>query len=71
MIIDKKNFCIYIEDQYVTNKKTMIDTVLDACAEFNVDPSMANNLINRSVREKLKKEFISLNYLKAESTVIV
>lgn len=71
MIITKREFCAHVEEEYSNNKYTMIDTVIGACDQFNVDPDLIEPLINRSVKEKMKIEYISLNYIKAESNVIV
>ena len=73
MIITKKDFCMHVEEEYAEpeNTTSLIDTVLSACIQFNVDPEMVEPLINRSLKEKMKIEFIGLNYLKAETTVIV
>ena len=58
MIVTKKDFCLYIEELNASNKQSMIDNVLDACEEYNIDPSMIEPLINRSIKEKLELEFI-------------
>lgn len=71
MIITKKDFCLHVEEQFCNNKMSMIDTVLSACIEYNIDPEMIEPLINRSLKEKMEAEFIDLNYLKAESNVII
>jgi len=71
MIITKKDFCNHVETNFATNTMTMIDTMLDACEEFNLDPDMVESLVNRSLKEKMKIEFINLNYLKQESAVIL
>ena len=71
MIITKKDFCLHVEEQFATNNMSMIDNVLIACDEYSVDPELAEPLINRSVREKMRNEYVKLNYLKSENTVIV
>lgn len=71
MIINKKDFCIQIEEQYSTNNMSLIENVLTACDDFNVDPNMVDSLINRSIKEKIEQEFIQLNYLKADTNRII
>lgn len=71
MIITKKDFCHHVEKEYADNKGvTMIDTILEACIQFNVDPEMVEPLVNRSLKDKMKVEFIELNYLKSENTIV-
>lgn len=71
MIISQKDFCLYVEEQFANNDMSMIDTVLMACARYNIDPEMVEPLINRSVREKMEIEFIELNYLRAETGKVI
>ena len=71
MIVDQKEFCLYVEEQFANGNMTMIDTVLAACEKYNIDPLMVEPLINRSVKEKMELEFIDLNYLKAETVSIL
>lgn len=71
MIITKKDFCLHVEDEHIGNDMSIIDNVLAACDEFNIDPEMVEPLINRSIKEKMHQEYIKLNYIKAENTVII
>lgn len=71
MIVTKKDFCLYVEEQFANNSMSMVDTVLSACEEYNIDPEMVEPLINRSLKEKMEKDFINLNYLKAENTKVI
>lgn len=71
MIISQKDFCLYVEEQFANNDMSMIDTVLMACARYNIDPEMVEPLINRSVREKMEIEFIELNYIRAETGKVI
>ena len=71
MIITKKDFCNHVEKEYANNTNaTMIDTILEACTQFNVDPEMVEPLVNRSLKDKMKVEFIELNYMKSENTIV-
>ena len=71
MIVSKKDFCVHVEDQFANNSMTMIDTVLYACSEYSIDPELIEPLVNRSLKEKMEKEFIQLNYLKAENVSVI
>jgi hypothetical protein len=71
MIVTQRDFCMFVEDRYANNKMSMIDNVLYACEKFNVDPEMIEPLINRSVKEKIKREYVKLNYLKETNHVII
>ncbi len=71
MILTKKSFCLHVEEEFSKNDLSMIDTVLLACEEFNIDPALVEPLINRSVKEKIKREFVNLNLLKSSDTVII
>ena len=62
---------MHVEDDFATTKHSMIESVLTACDEYNIDPIMIDPLINRSLKEKLKVEYISLNFIKQENNVIV
>ena len=71
MIITKKDFCNHVEKEYADNENTtIIDTILEACVKFNIDPEMIEPLVNRSLKDKMKVEFIDLNYLKSENTIV-
>lgn len=71
MIVNKKDFCQYVEELHASNMQGMIDNVIAACEEYNIDPELVEPLINRSIREKLEVEFISLNYLKAQNHAVI
>jgi len=71
MIINKKDFCLYIEDEYINKDNSIIDSVLNACSEYNVDVSLVEPLINRSIKEKMKIEYERLNYLKNDIVSII
>ncbi len=71
MIVNKKDFCLFVEELHASNMQGMIDNVLAACEEFNIDPEMIEPLINRSIKEKLEMEFIDLNFLKSRNYCVV
>jgi len=71
MIITRKSFSQRVEDILIESDLNAIDAVLEACNEFNVDPDMTSDLINEQLREKLKKAFTDLHYLKRDTHTIV
>ena len=71
MIITTKDFCQKVEERFAENTMSMIDTVLSVCEEYKIDPEMCEPLVNRSLKEKMEKEFIELNFLKAENTKVI
>ena len=71
MIISKKDFCIYVEELNSNNEISIIDNVLQACEDHNIDPSFVNSLINRSIKEKLRIEFVNINLLKSEQNFVI
>ena len=71
MIITKKDFCLYLEDEFIESDKSMIETILAACEKYTIEPDLVEPLINRQIKEKLEQEFIDLNYLKTENFKII
>ena len=70
MIVDK-TICEEIEEEYAYNEKTMLDVVIDICERHNIDLELCKPLINRSIKEKLRLDFVKLNYLKENNNIIV
>ena len=69
MILSKSEFCMYVEEEYLNSeKKSMIDTILDICEKYNIDPEYINPLINKSIRDKLEVEYRALHMLKGDAT---
>lgn len=71
MIVTRKEFCMYVEEEFINNELNMVDTVIEACTTFNVDPIMIEPLVNRSIKEKLEMDFINLNYIKAQNHEVI
>jgi hypothetical protein len=71
MIIQKKDFCLYVEDSYLNNNLSLIDTVLEACDYFNIEYDLVKVFINRQLKEKLRIEFEKLNYLKSDNINVI
>ena len=70
MIINKKEFCSFIEDKFAVEGSSIIYCVLDACEEFSIDPELVQPLINRQIKEKLEIEFVSMNYLEKRNVSV-
>jgi hypothetical protein len=72
MIVTQEIFSNAVEDILLKDENTdPIEAVLTVCKEMNLDPEMTTNLINSQVKEKLRKEFIRINYLPNENHIIV
>jgi hypothetical protein len=71
MIISKKDFCAYIEELNADNELSIIDNVLQACMDHNIDPLFVGPLINRSIKEKLEIEFSDINLLKINRNFVI
>ena len=70
MIVTKDEFCYTAEETFASTEMNMIDSVLSTCEKFNVDPELVEPLINRSIKEKMKLDYIELNYMKYENNII-
>lgn len=71
MILTKKDFSLYVEEQNTENDEGIIDNVLAACEKFNIDPEMIEPLINRSIKEKLEVAYTKLHYIKNVNNRVV
>jgi hypothetical protein len=70
MVITPKDFIDFVEETFATTDLNMIDSVLLACSTFNVDPEMVEPFINRSIKEKIRVDYVKLNYLKETNNII-
>jgi len=71
MIISKKDFCVYVEELNSKNEMSIVDNMLQACEDYNIDPLYVGPLVNRSLREKLSIEFANINLLKLEQNFVI
>ena len=71
MILTKKDFSLYVEEQNTENDEGIIDNVLSACEKFNIDPEMIEPLINRSIKEKLEVAYTKLHYIKTSNNRVI
>lgn len=64
-------FSLHIERLVVSTKNVNhVDAVLKYCKEHGIDEEDIKHLINRSLSNKLKKDFIDMNYIKKSSNSI-
>lgn len=67
MIIEPEIFCREVENLHAHHGFSMFDAVFQTCDNYGVDYSLVGPLVNRSIKEKIKKEAIKMNLLKQES----
>ena len=58
------SFSMHIEKLATANKTNMIDAVIAYCETNMIEPSEIANKISQSLKDKLRKDFQDLNYLK-------
>jgi len=68
-IITKKfrssnEFSLHIEDKVLKEKLTYMEAVIQYCEEVDIDIEAIANLINQSLKEKIKIEAEDNNYMK-------
>lgn len=71
MIVDKKIFSERIETIHLSTELSFIESTLKACEEYNIDPSMVNNLINEQVKKKIENEAMDIHLLPRKNKQIV
>jgi hypothetical protein len=72
MIVTQEMFSEAVEEVLLKDENmNPIDAVLKVCKEMNLDPEMTANLVNPQIKEKLRREFIRINYLPNENHSIV
>jgi hypothetical protein len=67
MILQKHEFCEWIERYRAINKEKYMDSILEACQYFSVDPESIKPLLNEQIIHKLEAESIKQNLLKNNS----
>lgn len=68
-IITKKfrssnEFSLHIEEKVIKEKLTYMEAVIQYCEEVDIDIEAIANLINQSLKEKIKIEAEDNNYMK-------
>ncbi len=61
------DFSMFIEKQVVEKKLSYMDAVISFCQENDIDIESISPLVSKSLKEKIKVEAISLNYMKDKS----
>lgn len=59
---DKSDFSLYIEEQVLKTKLTHMEAILEYCEKCYIDPEEIVKLFTKSLLEKVKVNFIDLNY---------
>lgn len=63
-------FSQWVEQTAVDKKIGLMDTIIDFCAKNDIDVEVAAKLITRSLKEKIRVEAISLNYMPKKTHTI-
>lgn len=66
---DAKSFSLHIERQVLKNKSSHMEEVLKYCEENYIDPEDITKLISKPLMEKIKTNFIDLNYFPKTATL--
>lgn len=56
-------FSIFIEKIAVESKVSHLDAILKYCSDHMIEPEEIASKINKSLKEKIERDFIELNYL--------
>lgn len=68
MFTSPNEFSLYIEKMVSTDKSiNYVDAILKYCSDNKIDPEDIKGLINKSLKMKMKQDFINMKYLKKES----
>jgi hypothetical protein len=72
MIVTEEIFSNAVEELLLEDENIdPIEAVLTVCSKMNLYPELTANLINPQIKEKLRSEFIRINYLPKENHAIV
>lgn len=64
-------FSIHIEKMVLEDKNlNHVDAIIKYCEQNQIEVEDVKSLVNKSLKAKLKKDYIEMNYLKS-STVLV
>ena len=64
-------FSLHIEKQAAQSRMSHLDAVLEFCKKHFVEPDEIASKINKSLREKLERDFQDLNYLPKKAEIDV
>jgi hypothetical protein len=65
--ISKSKFAEDIEKLVLETKMSYIDTIVEYCANNNIEIETVKKLISKPLKDKIKCEAMELNYLKAQA----
>lgn len=57
------DFSIFIEKMAVDQRMSHLDAILKYCSEHLIEPDEIASKINKSLKEKIERDFRELNYL--------
>tara|TARA_Y100000590_G_scaffold123976_1_gene141829 strand:+ start:13837 stop:14082 length:246 start_codon:yes stop_codon:yes gene_type:complete len=69
IMLTSKKFALKIEEIVKEKRISYIDAVVYYCEKNNIDTGTVGNLINKSLKEKIKGEAENLNFLPKSSTL--
>ena len=67
MIITPNKFALIIENTVKNKKMSYMDAIIEYCNSNGIDPSNAQGLINKTLKEKIAFEAQGLNMLKEKT----
>ena len=62
-------FSEYIENLALSQRATVLDTLIMFCEENGVEPERIRTMVSQSLRDKLRVNFVDRGLLKAESSL--
>lgn len=63
--LNATEFSIFIEQQAINNKQTVLESIMEYCEEHKIDdPGTLTPFITKSLKNKLEEIYKQLNYLK-------
>ncbi len=65
--ISKTKFAEDIEKLVLETKMSYIDTIVEYCADNNIEIETVKKLISKPLKDNIKCEAMELNYLKAQA----
>ena len=65
--ISKSKFAEDIEKLVLETKMSYIDTIVEYCADNNIEIETVKKLISKPLKDKIKCEAMELNYLKSQA----
>ena len=63
----KKKFCIAVQDLVLRKKITYLDSVIQVCEEWEIEPELAAKFLDEPIIDRIEQEAIDLHYLPRHS----